>query len=76
LKDIEGQQVSTVGVRLPGWTGGHGFFFGDKETYIIARMERDRPQPPLWQPQGLRGQWQSDGMGTSWLQTQGMIALE
>jgi len=76
VKVFEGQQVSTAGVRLPGWTGGQGFFFGDQETYIIARLERGRAQPPPWQPQLLRGQWQSDGMGTFWFRVQKMIAVE
>jgi hypothetical protein len=75
LKDFEGQKVSTVGIRLPGWTGGSGFFFGDKKAYVIARLERDRRQPPAWYPQRLRGRLQSDGMGTSWFQVESAVGI-
>jgi DNA-directed DNA polymerase III PolC len=73
LNGFEGQEVSTVGVRLPGWTGGRGFFFGDRGTYVIVRMERNRSQPPVWEPQRLRGRWQSDGMGTYWFQVERVV---
>jgi DNA polymerase III alpha subunit len=75
LDRVERQRVSIVGVRLPGWTGGRGFFFGDRENYIIVRQERGRGQPPTWEPQLLHGQWQNDGMGTSWLQAESAVAL-
>ena len=76
LEDFEGQQISTMGVRLPGWTGGKGFFFGNQQSYIIVQLEKGRAQPPPWQPQLLHGSWRSDGMGTSWLQVHKSVALE
>jgi DNA polymerase III alpha subunit len=75
LDRFERQRVSIVGVRLPGWTGGRGFFFGDKEAYIIVRQERGRAQPSPWKPQLLHGQWQNDGMGTSWFQAESVTPL-
>jgi DNA polymerase-3 subunit alpha len=79
LKDLskfEGELIETVGVKLPGWTGGEGFFFGDGDTFIIAQLERGRTQPPTWQPQLLRGRWTGDGMGTFWFKVQHMLNLE
>jgi DNA polymerase-3 subunit alpha len=76
LKDFEGQQTSTLGVRLPGWTGGQGLFFGNQESYIIVQLEKGCPQPSPWQPQLLHGTWRSDGMGTSWFQVQKVAILE
>jgi DNA polymerase-3 subunit alpha len=76
LSDFEGEWLSTVGVRLPGWTGGHGFFFGDRETFIIAQLERGKSQPPTWQPQLLRGQWIGDGMGTFWFKVKSTMNIE
>ncbi len=75
LTDLEGELISTVGVRLPGWTGGYGFFFGDRETYMIAQLEKGKSQPPVWQPHILRGRWTGDGMGTFWFKVQDMVQI-
>jgi DNA polymerase III alpha subunit len=76
LNDFEGELVSTVGVRLPGWTGGDGFFFGDGDTFIIARVERGQTQPPAWLPRLLRGRWHGDGIGTFWFTVQNVADVE
>jgi DNA polymerase-3 subunit alpha len=76
LSEFEGELLETVGVKLPGWTGGDGFFFGDGDTFIIAQLERGKTQPPTWQPQLLRGRWTGDGMGTFWFKVQHMLNLE
>jgi DNA-directed DNA polymerase III PolC len=71
LRDLahrEGEQVSTVGVRLPGWTGGKGFFFGDGDTYIVVQLERGGGRPAEWKPHVLQGSWRGDGEGTFWFQ--------
>jgi DNA polymerase-3 subunit alpha len=75
LPDHENQMISTVGMRLPGWTGGQGFFLGDGDTFIVARTEKGRIQPKVWQPQHVRGRWLGDGMGTFWFQVQEIDAL-
>lgn len=74
LPDHPNQAVSTVGFRLPGWTGGEGFFLGDGDTFILARLEKRRPMPSVWQPLLLHGFWQADersgqGFGVEGLQS-------
>jgi DNA polymerase-3 subunit alpha len=70
LPEHEGRLVSTVSVRLPGWTGWEGFFLGDGDTFIVARTERGRTQPKVWQPLHVRGRWSGDGRGTFWFQVE------
>jgi DNA-directed DNA polymerase III PolC len=70
LSDFVGELLSTVGVRLPGWTGGDGFFFGDGDSFIVARLDKGQPQPKVWQPLLLQGRWIGDGMGTFWFNAQ------
>jgi DNA polymerase-3 subunit alpha len=76
LSDFEGELVSTVGVKLPGWTGGDGFFFGDGDTFIVARLDRGQIQPRIWQPQLLQGRWIGDGMGTFWFKVQHRMDIQ
>jgi DNA polymerase III alpha subunit len=78
LRSLPKRQLSAVtvaGVRLPGWTGGKGFFLGDGETYITAE-ENDAALPLIWQPLLLRGQWRSDRWGTFWLHVESMVPME
>jgi DNA polymerase-3 subunit alpha len=48
--------IRVAGVRLPGWTGGQGFFLGDGETFVMVRG-RDLRAPPVWEPVVVRGDW-------------------
>jgi hypothetical protein len=68
LAASSGQRLATAGIRLPGWTGGPGFYLGDGWTFVVARTERDRPAPPPWEPLLVRGQWVVDEWGDEWLQ--------
>ena len=68
LPEQAGQPVTVAGVRLPGWTGGQGFWLGDGDTLVIARGERDAPSPPPWAPLLVRGRWMGDQWGEEWLQ--------
>jgi DNA polymerase-3 subunit alpha len=65
LPETSGRQITTAGVRLPGWTGGPGYFVGDGDFFVIARSN-DRP--PQWKPVIVRGQWQRDTYGSAWLE--------
>jgi hypothetical protein len=65
LPEMTGRRVTTAGARLPGWTGGKGFFLGDGETFVLARGAE--ASPPPWQPVLLRGRWVGDDWGTFWL---------
>jgi DNA-directed DNA polymerase III PolC len=70
LPAFPGQPRLTAGVRLPGWTGGPGFFLGDGATFVIARGDKALKAPPPWQPLLVQGRWIEDGYGTSWLQVE------
>jgi hypothetical protein len=72
LPERAGQRVTTAGVRLPGWTGGQGFFLGDGETFVVAKARSADGMPPPWQPLLVQGRWQSDEWGSAWLQVEEM----
>jgi DNA-directed DNA polymerase III PolC len=67
LADSRGRPTAAVGVRLPGWTGGPGFFMGDGDTFVIVRTEKTAKHPPPWQPLLVKGRWVGDGWGSFWL---------
>ncbi len=52
-----GQLVSAAGYRVPGWTGGSGFFMSDGREVIVARLQAGEP-PPVWHPVAVRGRLQ------------------
>ncbi len=76
LSEHEGQLVSVVGVRLPGWTGGEGFFLGDGDTFVIARTERGMPQPETWKPLHMSGYWRMEDESVFWFHATRVSALE
>ncbi len=64
-----GPRLQTAGVRLPGWTGGEGFYFGDERDYVIAiPADESAPLPPLWQPTVVTGVWREDDWGRAWME--------
>jgi DNA polymerase-3 subunit alpha len=66
LHESDGHTVTVAGVRLPGWTGGEGFYLWDGATWIVAKgMEK---APPSWEPLVLRGRWITDEWEIGWLQ--------
>jgi len=71
-----GRPLLTAGVRLPGWTGGPGFYLDDGRTYVVARTGQRAPTPPPWQPLLVRGRWLADEWGTEWLQVAAVERLE
>ncbi|MFZ1467095.1 MAG: DNA polymerase III subunit alpha, partial [Anaerolineae bacterium] len=70
LSAFPGRSLLTAGVRLPGWTGGPGFFLGDGATFVIARGDKAAKSPAPWQPLLVQGRWVGDEWGTSWLQVE------
>ena len=48
------------GVRLPGWTGGKGFFFSDGATFTLAELHEGQRTPKPWLPLHVRGRWIAD----------------
>ncbi|MGB3712867.1 MAG: DNA polymerase III subunit alpha, partial [Candidatus Promineifilaceae bacterium] len=70
LAENPGRSVTVTGVRLPGWTGGPGYFLGDQKTFVVARPDESLESPQAWIPLKIRGRWLSDEWGTQWLQVE------
>jgi DNA-directed DNA polymerase III PolC len=74
LPDIPGRPVTVSAVRVPGWPGGPGFFIGDGETFVIARLDKqlaaERVRRPVWRPLRLAGRWLRDEWGNGWFQVE------
>jgi len=69
VMDQPGRMMRVAGVRMPGWTGGEGFYFGDEQTYVLAiPADASVPLPRLWQPVTLAGVWRKDDWGRAWLE--------
>jgi len=67
--------VTVVGVRLPGWTGGPGFFLGDGDTFIQVRAGKGSRAPAPWQPLLVAGRLAADEWGGHWLQAESITPL-
>lgn len=70
LAERPGAAGLAAGCRLPGWTGGPGFFLGDGATFVIVRTGRGEKAPPPWRPLLVRGRWAADAWGGGWLQAE------
>jgi DNA-directed DNA polymerase III PolC len=68
LPRSRGRPAAVAGVRLPGWTGGPGFFLSDGDTFVIVKTDRSAKHPAPWQPLLIQGRWTGDGWGSYWLQ--------
>ena len=75
LPETAGRLVNVLGYRLPGWTGGKGFFLADSQTYVIAIGDESQPNPRPWQPLGVQGRWRVDHFGTAWFIASGWTEL-
>jgi DNA polymerase III alpha subunit len=75
LPDTGGQTITVAGVRLPGWTGGEGFYLWDGEVWVVARAGKGVKSPASWKPLLLRGRWAGDEWGVSWLQVAEMRVI-
>ncbi|MCB9114302.1 MAG: DNA polymerase III subunit alpha [Caldilineaceae bacterium] len=64
------QAVQVLGIRLPGWTGGKGFFLADHSNYVIAIPPRSINNPAPWEPVRIWGRWLQDEWGSGWLQVE------
>jgi hypothetical protein len=63
-----GALATVTGARLPGWTGGAGFFLSDERSYLTAVGPRGQRPPPIWQPVEVVGRWYIDEWGSAALQ--------
>jgi DNA polymerase-3 subunit alpha len=69
------QPLTVAGTRLPGWTGGPGFFLSDGRDFVIAQGEEGLARPEPWLPLLLRGRWRVDEWGFGWLQIEELRLL-
>jgi len=76
LPELAGQPVAVAGYRLPGWTGGQGFYLSDGQTFVLARRAGSLKAPPPWQPVVVQGRRLNDAFGTTWLQVAQVTKLE
>jgi DNA-directed DNA polymerase III PolC len=67
LAQQDDRRVTVTAVRLPGWTGGRGWFLSDGDSYIIVQ---GRARPPVWQPVVLTGRYRVDEWGGGWFQVE------
>jgi hypothetical protein len=75
LTENSGRRITVAGVRLPGWTGGEGFFLGDGDMFVVARQHPSQKALPAWQPLLIRGRWVGDEWGDRWLQVEEVTLL-
>jgi DNA-directed DNA polymerase III PolC len=75
LPATAGQPVTALGYRLPGWTGGKGFFLGDGQTYVTAIGPEGTANPRPWQPLAVAGRWRIDRWGRAILAAAGWTPL-
>jgi DNA polymerase-3 subunit alpha len=68
LADSPGKAGRVAGVRLPGWTGGKGFFLHDGVDFAIAVPPKGAANPPVWQPFVAQGRWRRDEWGGGWVE--------
>ena len=65
-----GRRLRLAVTRLPGWTGGKGFFISDGTTYMVAIPAGRLPTPRPWTPIVLTGRWMLDEWGGDWVQVE------
>ncbi len=63
LQETNGQRVTVSGYRLPGWTGGKGWFLSDGDSFIIAQSKE---RPGLWEGVVVNGRYRTDEWGGGW----------
>jgi DNA-directed DNA polymerase III PolC len=65
-----GKRLRTAGCKLPGGTGGKGFFLADPGTFVTAVPVRGLASPANWEPVLLTGRWLMDDWGGGSLQVE------
>ncbi len=74
LPGLRNQKTTIAGVRLPGWTGGRGFYFGDGDSFEIVQLEKTavaQTKIKSWLPYRLTGYWREDAWGGGWFEAIG-----
>jgi len=65
LPDRVNQRIALSGFRLPGWTGGKGWFLSDGDSFVIVRGGK---RPSAWEKVGINGRYLVDNWGGGWFQ--------
>ena len=82
LGQKKGQKVVIAGYRLPGWTGGDGFYLGDGQSYVVVKPDRalkvrqSSRTPKSWQVVGVRGRVVTDEWDDHWFAAEAIHPLE
>lgn len=61
------KRVTLVGYRLPGWTGGKGWFCSDGISFVLVRGGH---RPAAWDLVWLNGRYRVDEWGGGWFQVE------
>ena len=75
---LRNQKTTVAGVRLPGWTGGRGFYFGDGDSYEIVQLEKTAAaiiKIKAWLPYRLTGHWREDAWGSGWFEATSAVPI-
>ncbi len=77
LPRLLNQKTTVAGVRLPGWTGGRGFYFGDGDSFEIAQLDKTIAKSKIktWRPYRLTGYWREDAWGGGWFEVMTLEGL-
>jgi hypothetical protein len=73
-----GRPLAVVGVRLPGWTGGRGFFLDDGRDFVVVSYAKGREisPPKVWEPVVVYGRFRCDEWGGCWLEAERIEGVE
>ncbi|NJN54415.1 MAG: DNA polymerase III subunit alpha [Anaerolineae bacterium] len=76
VRRLRNQKTSIAGVRLPGWTGGRGFYVGDGDDFLVVKPVRGLTQKvERWRPLRLTGSWREDEWGDGWFEAEQVEGL-
>jgi hypothetical protein len=64
LPRMPARPVVVAGYRLPGWTGGRGFFLCDGSTFMVVGGNKALASPRPWQPILVHGRYWVDEWGS------------
>jgi len=71
-----GRRAQLALTRLPGWTGGKGYFVSDGATYAVAIPSQKLATPRPWSIFVVTGRWLLDEWGGGWLQVERLETIE
>lgn len=75
LPESQGKLVRIAGARLPGWTGGKGYFLDDGDDFVIVQG-LEKGALPVGEGVVLDGRYRRDEWGAAWFQATGVEKIE